>query len=192
MCSSQEERWSESPTSRKRRETMNTHLQDLTKSIAVKENLMTQLIQSKSKYNEMRGFYEKKLQEMEEEVDRVDGDRKRLEEEIQKAEKDGSMKGRAGLEAKLKDKEDQIRKLRTQKKELVGLTRIESRNDTHVARLSCDLQMMKRQRVEVRQSEGNAHTEARARVDFNTRYVVASSSLRSSLCLICSFYATIN
>jgi hypothetical protein len=33
---------------------MNTHLEDLTKSIAVKESHMTQLIQRKSKYNQMR------------------------------------------------------------------------------------------------------------------------------------------
>jgi hypothetical protein len=148
-----EEGWEgESPTSKKRRDTMNSHLADLTKSIAVKENLMTQLIQSKSKYNEMRGFYERKLEEMEDEVNRVEGEKRRLEEEMKK---EGTAGMRAGLEIKLRDKEEQIRKLRTQKKELVGLTRIESRNDLHVSRLSNELNMMKRQRVELQRRIGD-------------------------------------
>ena len=108
---------------------------------------MGQLIQSRSKYNVMREFYETKLTEMEIVVDGAEAEKDKLKYEIDKMRRTGANYNH--LQTALKDKEHQIAKLRNQKRELLNLTRIEKRNELHVGRLSSELQSMKKQRVDL-------------------------------------------
>lgn len=149
-----------------RRQThMDAHLLELTTSIAAKEDLMEQLAVSQRRYESMREFYETKLEEMAAQVEAREQEREGLAVELEtlkKSDKEDQKTSKrfAKLSEDIKAKDAQIEKLRRRQKELIGLTRVPSRNEAVLARLKSDVTAMKRQKVDLQKqisSERKAH-----------------------------------
>ncbi|GMH93036.1 hypothetical protein TL16_g12518 [Triparma laevis f. inornata] len=130
-----------------RENTMTSHLNDINDTITAKEELMGQLMGSRRKFEAMRGFYENKLVEMGKKLSEDEKEKETLKKEIEKISKEGKGGNLKTLQKQLAEKEHQISRLRNQKKELQNLTRVEARNEKHVARLKAEVDSMKREKV---------------------------------------------
>ena len=87
------------------------------------------------------------LREMERRVGEREAEAAALRKEISE-----SGGGKEGLKRRLEEKEAQISRLRAQKRELQGLTKVEARNEQHVQRLKDEVAQMKLQKVALRKS----------------------------------------
>ena len=138
----------------RRQSHMDAHLLELTSSIAAKEDLMEQLAASQRRYESMREFYERKLEEMVAQLEARERERESLAAQLDalKNHEPNDEKRRKQFTELTKDlaaKDAHIKKLRRRQKELTGLTEVPSRNEAVLARLKADVAAMKRQKVEL-------------------------------------------
>jgi len=130
---------------------MNAHLDELSANIQIKEELISQLSSSREKYHVMRQFYEDKLQTASNLLQAASDEKETLLCDIMEAQ---NSEAKQQLEGQLSKKENLIKKLSREKNELYKLTKIEKRNESHVAKLAVELEQMKRYRADLQKRIG--------------------------------------
>ena len=133
--------------SQRHRQLIEASLVELTHSIDEKENLIEQLLLSEEKYSDMRDFYEEKLKQMENQVREREREREDLILELE--ERQASKSDTKDLLLRLKEKETHISTLKKRQIELMGLTKVSSKNETEINRLRYDVISMKQKKVEM-------------------------------------------
>jgi len=133
--------------SERHRQLIEASLLELTNSIDEKETLIEQLQRSEEKYADMRDFYEEKLKQMVLQVRERESEREALVRELEERE---AIKGDTkDLQVRLKEKETHISALKKRQMELMGLTKVSSRNEHEINRLRQDVITMKQKKVEM-------------------------------------------
>ena len=133
--------------SQRHRQLIEASLVELTNSIDEKENLIEQLLLSEEKYSDMRDFYEEKLKQMENQVREREREREALVRELE--ERQASKSDTKDLMVRLKEKETHISSLKKRQVELMGLTKVSSKNETEISRLRHDVISMKQKKVDM-------------------------------------------
>jgi len=123
---------------------IDAHMLQLSKGIAAKEELISQLRLSQTKYESMRIFYQEKLGQMQMQLAERETERNRLIDELRKHEAH-SNKFKV-IQVALDSKEKQIYQLRTRESDIAKLTTVSSRNETIMNRLATDITEMKKQK----------------------------------------------
>mmetsp|Transcript_3665 Transcript_3665/g.10080 ORF Transcript_3665/g.10080 Transcript_3665/m.10080 type:complete len:1557 (-) Transcript_3665:124-4794(-) len=137
-------------------------LLELARSIAAKEELIGQLKTSQERYEHMREFYEEKLKQMEQSLVEKEEERETLVKRLEEAQTNPGGPRTQELKEKLRKKEEHIAELKKKSRELRSLTTISSRNANEIARLSRDVEDMKRRKVDLQRtltSERKSHAE---------------------------------
>lgn len=147
-------------------EILHLEMLDLSKSIQVKETLVQQLEMSQQQYAIMKAFYEQKLETLQSEMTRKHEERNQLAQELhllEQQQKDidhsqvspsaiaPSMKEKK-LREELKKRDDELRMLKGKQEELNRLSQVQSRHMQQLAKLSSEIEMMKKQRVDLSKS----------------------------------------
>jgi len=136
---------------------MDAHMLQLSKGIAAKEELISQLRLSQNKYESMRVFYQDKLGHMQIQLAERESERNHLLDELRKHEED-SNKFKI-LQVALDAKEKEIFQLRTRESDVTKLSTISSRNETIMSRLANDITEMKKQKLHLQKQLGKERKE---------------------------------
>eukprot|EP00557_Chaetoceros_sp_GSL56_P008121 CAMPEP_0176495698 /NCGR_PEP_ID=MMETSP0200_2-20121128/10802_1 /TAXON_ID=947934 /ORGANISM="Chaetoceros sp., Strain GSL56" /LENGTH=1451 /DNA_ID=CAMNT_0017893607 /DNA_START=672 /DNA_END=5027 /DNA_ORIENTATION=- len=144
-----------------RQSIISSHVVQLTRGIAAKEELITKLEESQLKYERMKSFYQEKLRKMTLQLTIQEAEKATLEVELKKSAKD-SQKYKE-LEEQLFAKQKHINELKKRQKEVKNLTSIASRNETIISKLSSEIESMKKQKSALEQQlvkERKEHTRS--------------------------------
>jgi hypothetical protein len=152
----------------KRQKIMTAEVNELSESIQLKEQLVIQLQRSQKQYETMQLFYEEKLKALCHEMETKEDEKKKLECELLELslvkEVEAIKLGREDeLRHLLREKENELNKLRKRQQELSHLSHIQSRSTDQLRKLQEDITSMKKQRVDLAkklQSEKKLHLVA--------------------------------
>jgi Kinesin motor domain len=145
----------------KRQKVMIEEVAELGESIELKEQLLGQLKRSHYQYGVMKAFYEKKLSDLNSEMVEKQEERERLMEELIDLEKLARMNqqedfGKSQAQTKekmlrdqLEKKDEELRMMKKRQDELSGLSKVQARYMTQVAKLESEIIKMKNQKMEV-------------------------------------------
>jgi hypothetical protein len=148
----------------RRQKHMVEEVAELGESIELKEQLLGQLKRSHYQYGVMKAFYEKKLSDLNFEMVMKQEERERLLEELIDLEKLARMNQLEDLgktQAKTKEKilrdqlekrDEELRMMKKRQDELNGLSKVQARYMTQVAKLESDISKMRNQKVELTRS----------------------------------------
>mmetsp|Transcript_15064 Transcript_15064/g.33201 ORF Transcript_15064/g.33201 Transcript_15064/m.33201 type:complete len:1521 (-) Transcript_15064:165-4727(-) len=145
----------EQQTYLRRQHLLTTEVEELGQSIALKEQLMAQLTRSQEQYGAMKAFYEQKLSLLSQEMQKKQGERDRLERELQEVsgEKYDARELQEEREKRLRDqlkkKDDELRGMKKKQDELSRLSQMQTRYSNQLSKLENDITSMKRQRVDL-------------------------------------------
>ena len=143
----------------RRQKIMTNEVADVEESIELKEQLLGQLKRSHYQYSVMKTFYEQKLIALELEMAEKQEERNRLTIELNKLEHNTeknefeAIKQKSEQEALIRlllhKKDDELRLLKKKQEELSGLSKVQSRYMTQVAKLETDIDCLKKQKVDL-------------------------------------------
>lgn len=148
----------------RRQKVMVEEVAELGESIDLKEQLLGQLKRSQYQYGIMKAFYEKKLNDLNTEMDAKQHERERLLEEltdlerlarVSKEEEDtpkGQSAKQKALRYKLEKKDDELRSMKARQEELSNLSKVQARYMNQVSKLESDVITMRKQKVELSKS----------------------------------------
>lgn len=145
----------------RRQKMMTAEVAELGESIDLKEQLLDQLKNSHYQYGVMKTFYEQKLTALNQEMDEKQSERDRLLFELQHLEhntnkSEAAVRQQQEQEKKLKlqlqKRDDELRQMKKRQEELTNLSRVQTRYTAQVAKLECDIESMKRQKVDLSKS----------------------------------------
>lgn len=148
----------------RRQKVMIEEVAELGESIELKEQLLGQLKQSHYQYGVMKAFYEKKLSDLNSEMTEKQEEREQLLEELLDLEKLARMNQQEDvgktqaktkeklLREQLEKKDEELRMMKKRQDELSGLSKVQARYMTQVAKLECDISKMKSQKMELTRS----------------------------------------
>jgi hypothetical protein len=148
----------------KRQKVMIEEVAELGESIELKEQLLGQLKRSHYQYGVMKAFYEKKLSDLNSEMVEKQEERERLMEELIDLEKLARMNKQEDVgktQAKTKEKmlrdqlekkDEELRMMKKRQDELSGLSKVQARYLTQVAKLESEIIKTKNQKMEVTRS----------------------------------------
>jgi chromosome segregation ATPase len=145
----------------RRQKMMTAEVAELGESIDLKEQLLDQLKNSHYQYGVMKTFYEQKLTALNLEMDEKQSERDRLLFELQHLEHNTNKSEAAvrqqqeqekKLKGQLQKREDELRQMKKRQEELTNLSRVQTRYTAQVAKLECDIESMKRQKVDLSKS----------------------------------------
>ena len=143
----------------RRQKIMTSEVADVDENIELKEQLLGQLKRSHYQYSVMKTFYEQKLISLELEMVEKQEERNRLTVELHKLEHNTeknefeAIKQKCEQEALIRlllhKKDDELRLLKKKQEELSGLSKVQSRYMTQVAKLETDIDSLKKQKVDL-------------------------------------------
>lgn len=145
----------------RRQKMMTAEVAELGESIDLKEQLLDQLKNSHYQYGVMKTFYEQKLTALNLEMDEKQSERDRLLFELQHLEHNTNKSEAAvrqqqeqekKLKGQLQKRDEELRLMKKRQEELTNLSRVQTRYTAQVAKLECDIESMKRQKVDLSKS----------------------------------------
>jgi hypothetical protein len=135
---------------RRRQHGMSSEIINLSSSIQLKEQLLSQLQRSQKQYEIMKNFYESKLEALSADVALQEAEKNRLVSELQElSERSLNTEREEHLRAKLKEKEEQLKLLKKRQQDLIQRAQIQARSLNQINKLENDIEEMKRQRVDL-------------------------------------------
>lgn len=135
---------------RRRQQGMSSEIINLSSSIQLKEQLLSQLQRSQKQYEIMKNFYESKLEALSADVAVQEAEKNRLVSELQElSERSLNSDREEQLRVKLKEKEEQLKLLKKRQQDLIQRAQIQARSLQQISKLENDIEEMKRQRVDL-------------------------------------------
>jgi len=141
----------EAKASEQRRAQIEADLLEISRIIESKEDLISQLQCSQAKYSSMKEFYEGKLHQMEQLLDKKEDERQKLIIEMERLQENN--KDTKEIEAQLKQQDEKIAGIRKQKRQLKDLTAVSSKNADEIDKLQKDVKAMKERKVSMQKQQ---------------------------------------
>ena len=137
-----------------RQRRMGKEMEQLSESILMKEQLVSQLQKSQSHYDNMKDFYSQRLESLEVEMHEKEAERDRLNKELEELEDRAEMASQKqerliNLRGQLKQKGDELKALKRRQAEMKHLNEIQNGYVKQLAKLHEEIDGMKKKRVEL-------------------------------------------